>query len=50
MGNIAHDNRRNFNLLNSLDVDPVIAIRNNATTKEKGCQLIREQVLLLKFG
>ncbi|MGA9153353.1 MAG: hypothetical protein WBZ36_22470 [Candidatus Nitrosopolaris sp.] len=31
----AHDNRRNFNLLESLDVEPIIAIRNNATTRER---------------
>ena len=44
----AHDNRRNFNLLERLDVEPVIAIRNNATTRERGCQLRREEVLLIK--
>ncbi|MGA9153561.1 MAG: hypothetical protein WBZ36_23525 [Candidatus Nitrosopolaris sp.] len=31
----AHDNRRNFNLLERLDVEAVIAIRNNATTKKE---------------
>ncbi len=41
----AHDNRRNFNLLESLDVEPVIAIRNNATIRERGCKLRREEVL-----
>ena len=30
----AQDNRRNFNLLERLDVEPVIAIRNNASTRE----------------
>lgn len=44
----AHDNRRNFNLLDRLDVEPVIAIRNNASTRARGCQLRREEVLLLK--
>lgn len=44
----AHDNRRNFNLLNMLNVEPVIAIRNNASTRARGCQLRREEVLLLK--
>ena len=44
----AHDNRRNFNLLNRLNVEPVIAIRNNASTRARGCQLRREEVLLLK--
>lgn len=44
----AHDNRRNFNLLDRLDVEPVIVIRNNASTRARGCQLRREEVLLLK--
>jgi IS5 family transposase len=44
----AHDNRRNFNLLDRLNVQPVIAIRNNASTRARGCQLRREEVLLLK--
>ena len=44
----AHDNRRNFNLLDRLDVEPVIMIRNNASTRARGCQLRREEVLLLK--
>jgi hypothetical protein len=40
--------RRNFNLLERLDVEPVIAIRNNASTRERGCQLRRDEVLLIK--
>jgi hypothetical protein len=44
----AHYNRRNFNLLGRLDVKPVIAIRNNASTKETRCPLRREEVLLIK--
>ena len=44
----AHDNRRNFNLLERLDIEPVIVIRNNATTKERGCQLRTGEVLLIK--
>jgi hypothetical protein len=44
----AHDNRRNFNLLDRLDIEPVIMIRNNASTRARGCQLRREEVLLLK--
>ncbi|MGC1929649.1 MAG: transposase, partial [Candidatus Nitrosopolaris sp.] len=31
-----------------LDVEPVIAIRNNASTRERGCPLRREEVLLIK--
>jgi hypothetical protein len=44
----AHDNRRNFNLLERLDVEPVIVIRNNASTRERGCPLRREEILLIK--
>jgi hypothetical protein len=46
----AHDNRRNFNLLDRLDVEPVIVIRNNASTRARGCQLRRDEVLLKKLG
>jgi hypothetical protein len=38
----------NFDLLDRLDVEPAIVIRNNASTRERGCQLRREEVLLLK--
>ncbi|MFZ0513051.1 MAG: IS5 family transposase [Candidatus Nitrosopolaris sp.] len=44
----AHDNRRNINLLDRLNVQPVIAIRNNAATGARGCQLRREEVILIK--
>ena len=44
----AHDNRRNFNLLDQLDVEPVIQIRNNASTRARACQLRRKEVLLIK--
>ncbi len=44
----AHDNRRNFNLLDELDVEPAIEIRNNASTRSGGCRLRREEVLLIK--
>jgi Transposase DDE domain len=44
----AHDNRRNFNLLDRLNVQPVIAIRNNASTGARGCQLRRHEVLVIK--
>ena len=40
----AHDNRRNFDLLEDLNVKPDIAIRNNASTKKTGCPLRREGV------
>jgi hypothetical protein len=44
----AQDNRRNFNLLERLDVEPVIAIRNNASIRERRCPLRREEILLIK--
>ena len=46
----AHDNRRNFNLLDRLDVEPIIAIRNNASTRGRGCQLRNEVLLMKKLG
>jgi hypothetical protein len=45
----AHDNRRNFNLLDRLDIEPVIMVRNNASTRARGCQLRREEVILKKL-
>ena len=44
----AHDNRRNFNLLDEMDVEPAIEIRNNASIRSGGCRLRREEVLLIK--
>jgi Transposase DDE domain len=44
----ALDNRRNFNLLDRLNVQPVITIRNNASKVARGCQLRNEKVLLIK--
>ena len=38
----------NFNLLERLDVEPVIAIRNNASTRERRCPLRREEILLIR--
>ena len=43
----AYDNRRNFNLLDQLDVEPAIEIRKTASTSSGGCQLRREEVVLL---
>lgn len=42
----AHDNRKNSNLLDDLNVEPAIEIRNNASTKARGCPLRRDEVLL----
>jgi hypothetical protein len=44
----AHDNRRSFNLLDNLNIEPAIQIRKNASTKAKGCPLRRDEVLLIK--
>ena len=43
-----HSIKCHFNLLERLDVEPVIAIRNNASTRERGCPLRRDEVLLIK--
>lgn len=37
-----HDIRKNFNLLDDLNVEPAIEIRNNASTKARGCPLRRD--------
>ncbi len=47
-GDRAHDNRRSFNLLDDLNIEPAISIRKNASTKAKGCPLRREEVLLIR--
>ena len=44
----AHDNRRSFNLLDNLNIEPAIQIRKNASTKAKGCALRRNEVLLIR--
>jgi hypothetical protein len=44
----AHDNRRSFNLLDNLNIEPAIQIRKNASTKAKGCALRRDEVLLIR--
>ena len=44
----AHDNRRSFNLLDNLNIEPTIQIRKNASIKTKGCPLRRDEVLLIK--
>jgi len=47
-GDKAYDNRRNFNMLNDINVEPAINIRKNASTRSKGCPLRRDEVLLIK--
>ena len=45
----AHDNRRSFNLLDDLNIQPAINIRKNASTiKSKVCPLRAEEVVLIK--
>ena len=44
----AHDNRRSFNLLDNLNIEPAIQIRKNASIKTKECPLRRDEVLLIK--
>jgi Transposase DDE domain len=44
----AHDNRRSFNLLDKLNIEPAIQIRKSASTKARGCPLRRDEVLLIK--
>lgn len=50
-GDKAYDTRRRFNLLDDLNIEPVISIRRNASTKARGCPLQRDEVLLIgKLG
>ncbi|MDP9287624.1 MAG: transposase [Thermoproteota archaeon] len=43
----AHDNRKNFNLLEYL-IQPAIEIRKNASIRATRCPLRRDEVLLIK--
>lgn len=47
-GDRAHDNRRSFNLLDDLNLEPAISIRKNASTKARGCPIRRDEVLLIR--
>ena len=47
-GDKAYDNRKNFNILGDINVEPAISIRKNASTRSKGCPLRRDEVLLIK--
>jgi len=47
-GDKAHDNRKSFNLLDDLNIEPVISIRKNASAKTRGCPLRRAEVLLIR--
>jgi hypothetical protein len=43
-GDKAHDNRRSFNLLDDLNIEPAVNIRKNASARSKGCPLRRDEV------
>ena len=45
----AHDSRKNFNLLDRLNVEPVIAIRKNASIIAIACPLRTDEVILTVF-
>ena len=47
-GDRAHDNRRSFNLLDDLTIEPAISVRKNASTKARGCPLRRDEILLIR--
>jgi hypothetical protein len=46
----AYDNRKNFDLLDEINIEPSIIIRKNASTtnSKEGCPLRRDEVLLIK--
>jgi hypothetical protein len=47
-GDKAHDNRRSFNLLDDMNIEPVISLRKNASTKTRACLLRRDESLLIR--
>jgi hypothetical protein len=47
-GDTSYDSRKNFNLLDELDIEPVIKIRKNARTLSRGSPLRREETVLMK--
>jgi hypothetical protein len=47
-GDKAHDNRRSFNLLDDMNIEPAISIRKNASTKTRACPLRRDEILLIR--
>jgi hypothetical protein len=47
-GDASYDSRRNFNLLDELNIEPAIKIRKNATTKSLGCYLRKQEALLVR--
>jgi hypothetical protein len=47
-GDKAHDNRRSFNLLDDMNIEPVISLRKNASTNTRACPLRRDEILLIR--
>ncbi len=47
-GDTAYDARKNFNLLDELEIEPAIKIRKNARTRSRGSPLRREETVLMK--
>jgi hypothetical protein len=47
-GNKAHDNRRSFNLLDDMNIEPAISIRKNASTNTRTCPLRRDKILFIR--
>lgn len=47
-GDSAYDARKNFNLLDQLEIEPAIKIRKNARTLSRGSPLRREETVLMK--
>ncbi len=47
-GDTSYDARRNFNLLDELEIEPAIKIRKNARTLSRGSPLRREETVLMK--
>jgi hypothetical protein len=44
----AYDNRKNFNLLDDINAEPVIRIRKNTSARSRWCSLRRDEVFLVK--
>ncbi len=47
-GDTAYDARKNFNLLDELEIEPAIKVRKNARTLSRGSPLRREETVLTK--
>lgn len=47
-GDKAHDSRENFNLLDSMNIEPGIAVKRNATERSRGCQMRKQEVQMIR--